>query len=332
MLAGGSKGPPVAGGAGVILDASSLTTWQRGRRRWALERRYYPVKWHPKSLLDACLRHAIFHTSSEKKSSTEAAQDAVNRYLALAADPGLDIVSGDPYTIAMDYCAMIRTIMEYIGRLTLLVLGEPKPVPILPDLTWKPIAFQDESHTLHRWITVDAWDEDAIAREIHSWFVFGDVAACQAPMMIHPIIIGQIRNGRRASPWARAYKHPAIANVHRFQKTDGSHLDGDWKPIYFADNRDNDPKTWVDLMLGDKLMLVKHVPINMPAQEHIDSFHAEVIEEAQAMRGYLDRNPLEIPMCRVSCDGPRPCAFQEVCYRTGPVTIETFAGFKERKR
>lgn len=183
---------------------------------------------------------------------------------------------------------------------------------------------------LHRWITVDAWDADRISQEIHGWFVFGDIAALEQSMMIHAIIIGQIRSGRRTSPWARTYKHPAIANTYRFQKDDGGVLAEGWKPFYFANNPDSNATHWVDLMLAQNVNPVQHITVKAPTPEHIAEFREEVAEEAGAMAQASKREPLSLPRCRVACDFPKVCGFQQACFSSGPVTIENFAGFRRR--
>ncbi len=207
-----------------IIDGHSVTQWQSCRRRWLLEQSWSVIRWRPKSLLDACLRRGI-HALSQPGDASPASivQTARTEFLSQAANPGLDLPpGGDSWTIANDLCGMISTILTAISRLTLLELRpQLSPVPVSSGISWQPLSWQDESGMLHRWITVDAWDDAELVRHLHSWTVIGDMTMADAPLTLHAIEIGQRRRGRHQSPWCRAYRHPAIAKIVKFQLNDG---------------------------------------------------------------------------------------------------------------
>lgn len=315
-----------------LLDASQLATYQRCRRNWLLERDWRFLKWHPKSLADHCLREGVFRLSSGE--SVEATVVEVTaRYLTLAANPGLDLaMGGDPYQVARDWCAALSTILTGISRLTLLSLSRVPYQPLAEDQSWLPLSFADESGILHRWITVDAWDSDAQARAVHSWLTVADMAVMDAGMQLHVIVVGRMKDGRRQSPWCRAYKHPVIAGRLRFQRPDGKggwrSLNGDqWKPVWLADMHGQDVSQWVDLMTADGLMprLQSHPTIAALSAESRRLVLAQIRQEATEMRRLLAANQSweSVPMNRGACDGWRPCPHQGgACYRPAGASLD----------
>lgn len=312
----------------LILDAPKLTIFQRCARRHVLERSWKPSRWHPKTLFDACLRRAILDLSSGKPKE-KVADGAVARFMETAANPGLDTVT-DPYVLAKDFTAMLRTILEALSRLTLLAVKMGPTVELSPDLSWRVSAFQDESGLLHRWQTVERADADTLARELHSWHVFGDMAAAQVPMALHLIEVGTQRKGRRHTAWCRCYKHPSLMGYFKFRSKYGAKLQGGWKPVWYADSTTQDPKTWVDLMESDRLSLIHHVDVKQLSEEHIEQFRQEVAFEAKRMAELPHWQ--DVPRFRPACDWPTVCPFQPVCYSSGVMKIEHLGGFQAIKK
>ena len=310
--------------AEVTLSAPILNAAQRCPRLYALERDYRVPKWRPKALLESCLRDAILSMSSGG-SVKAASAEATARYLETAARPGLD-TPGDPYTLARDHCAAIETILEAVSRQVLLTI-KPGGIIKIPSNGWQLSAFIDEIGILHRWCTVDKWDDDAMYRELHSWAVFGDCAAAQIGMWLHVVEIGQMRRGHQNTPWCRAYRHPAIAGHFRFRKVDGSPLESSWKPVWYQDSDKNDAKTWVDLMESDGVHLIHHLEIREPLPEHVEQFRNEVERESKRIEAIGDWRAE--PMYRPACDLPYPCPFSDVCYTPGLVGPESI-GFVKR--
>lgn len=307
------------------LDATSLSTFQRCKRRHALEREYRANRWHPKTLLDTIMRAAILELSGGKDVIITS-QDACTNLINECAHAGLDTLH-DPYTLAKDYCAVIRTVLESLSRISLLAI---KPGATLQvgetEHCWRLSAFQDESGLLHRWVLVDKWDDDAKYRELHSWYCFGDCAAAQVGMTLHVIEIGRQSKGHQHTDWARCYKHPAIHNKFRFRKVDGTPLEKSWIPVWFQNSELNDPKIWVDLMTEDRINLIHHITLKEPLKEHVKQFQGEVEYEAERMRE-LGEWPT-VPMSRPACDMPYICPYQDVCYAPpGPVDVASIGGY-----
>jgi hypothetical protein len=310
----------------VTLTGHLLRIWQSCKRRYFLEAQYRYLPYHPTNLFSACMRKAIFELSSGIPVE-QVIQSASNQFISNVKYPGLDLPQGlNTYTIAMDLRATMATILQYLSGLTLLSLHHKAGVQVtqagIEGLTWEFLAGEDESGVLHRWKFTDSLSDDDVLKELHSWEVFGDLVISGSPMTLHLINIGRREGSRRISPWCRAYKSPAI-NLYRFQKKSGNALEGSWKPIWFSDNIDNDPKVWVELMQNDNAIepLVRHVDVREPAEPHVKNFYRHLKYELALIRLHLDHvksDPFQLPITRPACDSPYVCPHQEVCYAVSP--------------
>lgn len=310
----------------------TLSLFQGCKRPEAISKTHRLAQWRPQSLLGACLRAGIFDLSNGGDLD-KVQRTAVQDFLNSAKNPGLDIRGIDTYTYAQDYCAIIRNVLEYLSRQTLLSLQDMPPMKLTSDVSWQFLSHKDESGTLHRWQFVDYLDED-LTPELHSWEVFGDIAAADMPMELHIVAIGKRQGSHQASPWCRIYSHPKLAKVYKFQKVKGDRLQGEWKPVYFAANSDNNPKDWVDTMFRDNVFpgIIRHVHIKEVSKEHRELFRRDVFTETEILRMMkvmrkLD-DPKQLPMGRYRCDNPFPCPHQNYCYTNA--TLDG-AGIYERK-
>ncbi|MGH7184510.1 MAG: hypothetical protein ACREJN_21400 [Nitrospiraceae bacterium] len=263
-------------------------------------------------------------------SSQAVSDQAVQFFLSAARHPGLDVVGIDVYSLCMDMAAVIRNVMEYYSRIPVLKLyAIPDEVlPIVPaETTWRFLSSQDESGTLHRWRIVDYIPDDPLA-DLHSWEVAGDIIVAQAPMVLHYIAIGRREKSHQQSPWCRAYAHPTVANVIRFNRLVAGYkgeLRGNWKPIYFSVNEQNTSKAWVDWMEKDDAVtpLLRNVHVQEIAEEHQNTFYRDLRYELQGMSSLaMTANPKLLPMSRRSCDVPYACPHQPYCYSSVAQTLE----------
>src|ERR1039458_709699 len=120
----------------MILTASDLRTWEQCRRRWLLQREWQVLRWRPSSLFRSCLREGVFQLSAGADPPT-VVSTARTRFLTEAARPGLDVMTGDPWTVAQDWAGMLATVLTAISRLTLLTLSKPEPLS-LDKSAWLP--------------------------------------------------------------------------------------------------------------------------------------------------------------------------------------------------
>jgi hypothetical protein len=262
------------------------------------------------------MKQAVVELSSGMDKHTVAVR-ATTRFITQARNPGLDGLEGrDTYTITMDFTATMKTIIEYLSRLTLLPLTAVPPSP-----QWEFSCSRDELGTIHRWTFVDFINDDVLMKQGHSWSTLGDMVMVQAPMTLHLVAIGRRDGVRRSSTWCKAFASTVIVGHYRFQRKGGKPLNGAWKPIWFADNPDNEPDVWVNIMEGDEMFLngdlVQHINLREPDKEQarrlMDVMEGEIKRMAEALDDLESR-----PMYLHSCDSPYACPHQIVCYSPEP--------------
>lgn len=321
-----------------VVDAGRISDWQTCRRRYLLNADWRVLRWRPKSLFDACLRRGVLALSQGGEVDKTVA-DASSAFLESAANPGLDIPYGsNPFVIAKDWTAMLSTILPSLLRRGLPTLAAAAAVPLNGSVEWHTRAARGTDGMLHRWLTVDRWEPSDLSRELHSWWTLGDVAATRLPMVLHVIEIGQQRNGRRQSAWARAWKHPSMPSLRlRFRRTDGSEFRG-YLPFYLSDQARVSAEAWVEQMWQERAAepLMHDAIAEVPDAATCDIILRDILAETIAMRAALtDRvsSPFSVwPMSRGACDGGRvPCPWQAVCYAS-QVTDPSSLGLYQRRQ
>lgn len=319
----------------MVIDASILSSYQQCKRKHSLASTYRPRRWRPRPLFEHWLRYG-FRALSNGAALLPTVAHCKASLLAACANPGLD-TSANPYAQAKDWAAAIDTVLHTASRLTLLSIRDIPPVPLTPDLQWRLTSPVDDSGTLHRWIAVSRWDEDELSRAAHGWWVFGDMCALRANLMLHVVEVGQLRGKqRRDSVWTRAYRHPAIPHLPlMFRKSDGSEAFGGRIPAYLADLPQQDVSAWVDQLFACGLAKEKmrHLTLACPGDDVCRDTVRQIIQEARAMAestahpkatiqsvsthaasDHTSMDYARFPMSHSACDGNPPCPFQPVCY------------------
>jgi hypothetical protein len=313
----------------VILDASSIGSWQSCHRRGILERDWRPHKWRGKALADAILRQGILAISQGMDAAAAAAEGRA-RFLQVASNPGLDSL-GDTYQLAKEWCALIDTVLRGVVLQGLPKgLNEHPAVGLNSIVQWLPLSHLSEG-MLHRWVTIDHWFDQDLSRELHSWRTLGDVATTRLPMTIHVIEIGQARNGRRHSSWTRGWHHPGLASLPlRFKRKDGKSFQG-WKPVYLSESR-IDPSAWVEQAWKEGALgeVMHNIVVNVPSEGQCAKVLSDILVESLAMRETEGDSWQMQPMSRNACDDWVPCPFQTVCY--GDAVDVASLGFRPREQ
>lgn len=296
-----------------IFDAASITDLQACPRRFVLNSSWRPLRWRPKELFDAILRRAMLHLS-QRKTVDEVRVAARSQYLQSATNPGLDV--SNPYPIAMEYVALLNVLVTALARLGIPPNLKEGPVIPLDGASWRTLSFVNPGSQLHRWITVDHWDEARQRRELHSWWVAGDIAVMNLPMTIHILEIGQMRNERLSSLWVKGYRHPKLPNVKRvrFRLRDREGSFKSWDPVRFVDLH-LDVESWVEMLFADEVpqFLYHAILVDAPAPKKLEACLGDLLREsAKALR--LSLAWRDLPMSRGACDFPYSCPFQPVCY------------------
>jgi hypothetical protein len=301
-----------------MLDAQSFTTFQRCKRWYVFREQYLPERWHPKVLFDSCLREAIFLLSNGEDPKA-AANTAKARYMSTAADRGLDVIGMNPYRVAQDYTAMLDTIIRGLAKTELMCVRVDSGSPV----SWSLSSWTDDTGTLHRWVTLAKWDEDAMAREAHSWATVGDMAVADAPMVLHAIEIGYQKNGRHGAAWSRAFKHPSLHNLKpHFRRRDGKNFQG-WDPIYLADDSRTDVDAWVNQAWEEGALepLIHDIRWKMLSPENRANTLVQIEQVTEEIKSLDGKDWQDVPMSRPACDGFIPCAYIPVCYGGSEKTL-----------
>jgi hypothetical protein len=325
----------------MIIDASLLTSSQLCRRRYVLEmEQWVPLRWQPRSLLNHCLRIGIAELCLGLPAA-EAAKTAQAELLEHAANPGMDTKRGvDPYTLAMDYCAMLQTVLRnefrslqpHIPQLHLL-----PNAPVSVNCEWRFTAQQDDKGMLHRWVFWDAYSEDRLSRELHSWFCFGDIAMAKAPMMLHVILLGRRgQSGRQESPWCRAYRLTSWPTLKvRFKRRGNRGFAEGWKPTWLADNPDLSADVWVDQLWLDGVAqtLTRRLNVTKPLEPLLRDARQQIAQESERIAFLHLEQPhyLQLPMSRAACDLWVPCPFQALCHRADVVRDPADTGLYHKR-
>jgi hypothetical protein len=313
------------------VDAASLTDFQACKRRFILNSEWRLARWRPKLLFDVLLRRGILQLTKQVEVEKVAA-DAKAVFLERATNPGLDIIGRDPYQASKGWVSLLESVLHGISRTVLPVLHDPPVAKLTSTIDWRFLSWADDSGTLHRWVTVESWDEDAISRELHSWRTFGDLVMSGCPMVLHAIVLGQNRNGRFLSPWTRTYVHPAMPALRwRWTKPE----DTSWKPVQLLDQNRLDVSEWIDQAWSQGAIqpLLQDQQVELPAESVCRDTKYQMSREASDMAKLIEERTsyLAEPMSRGSCDIYVPCSFQPVCHSSEPVDLVQIGLYVNRK-
>ncbi len=250
----------------------------------------------------------------------EAAEEAKARFMEVAADPGI-LAKGDSYVSAKDYCAMIETILAAIGSAIPKGIGLMKDREIEKNLWWRFLAWELPSGELVRFVTAARIDEDLLTHLGHSWQTIGDVCVSGRAMNLWIVAIGNERNGRRASMWARAWKNPGVMQgKYHFATKTGKTPKG-WKSYYFADWNGNSAETWVMKMRVEGVLegLVSQARVMVPDKGKCRDAVREIVHISSEMERSMVGTWRGLAMSRNECDGLVPCWLRGVCYGGGEI-------------
>jgi hypothetical protein len=313
------------------VDAASLIDFQTCRRRYLLNTEWRLARWRPKALFDVLLRRGILELTKQKDVAQVAA-DSKAIFLQRATNPGLDIIGRDPYQASKGWISLLESVLHGLAKTVLPVLHDPPVAKLTSSIDWRFLSWADDSGTLHRWVTVESWDDETLSREIHSWRTFGDLVMSGCPLILHIIVIGQHKNARFQSPWTRTYVHPAIPTLKwRWTKPE----DTAWKPVQLADQHRLDTSEWIDeaWKQGAIQPLLQNQQVDLPSDLVIRDTKYQITREASDMEKLTleRRSYLAEPMSRGACDLYVPCAYQTVCYSDQVVNISNLGLYVPRK-
>ena len=295
----------------MILDASTVESFERSRRRWAYEREWELNRLSPLAMLHSALDLAVTAHTFEPS-------EANAHVMRLAGERGVWSLVKNPYEMVRQYAHLA----EVLAR----VLRQPTatPLQVHPAVTvgahqWQPKSYlADGGLRLMRVVVADRWDDDRQLAELHSWRTVGDVSSTGLPMTLRVLVIGQSRDGKRHSHWTKAQRHPVNKQL-RFARKHGK-ADGfaaSWDTIW-REQAGISAQVWLEQMARDGVLRElafdrKVAPADKLQRERVLDDIKRISDELRAQPNHT------YPMTRSACDDPirGACPFQSCCFAPG---------------
>lgn len=284
----------------MILSSEKLVTYETCPRRFLWTGRYRTRVTLSRALylaLDAGLR-----TEKDPERTAE------NELLAIAASPGLDIVGGDVYAVAMHHAKLASVIAVALRS----AWNNPWR-PVSHEEHWASACYETASGDIRRIALVDNWSDSRRQGEIHGWRTLGEVCALNRPILVTAVTIGNSRDKRRHSAWTRCYRHPRNKTFRFQRKTSEEDFSKTWAPVW---REDSGIKTdeWLTQMRADGAIADLVHTVEVPVPKGREAYLGEMKRLAGEMEGLP-----EVPPMRLSgCYGFSPCPFLGVCPEANP--------------
>ena len=261
--------------------------------------RYEPLALSPKEILWRAIEHGL--TSTEE----DYARSASDCAMELCTSKTIDTNETDLLGLA-EHISSLAEMVVWTGR-TGGPWERPDPQGMADGLTWHSGAYLSQNGTkLRHLVCVDRWDGMREMELRTSWQIAGECVAYQVPMDVIVLVIGSMRNGRWASPFTTAYRHP-VAKTLRFQKRSGEDFGGAWTKVW----REKDEATrdeWLDAMTEDGVLAecVHALAVDVP------EWPTDILS-VEKMKRIAAQNEAPEPQPSRCFDRMRPCPFRGCC-------------------
>ena len=223
--------------------------------------------------------------------------------------PGLDTSHYDVHAEVCHLACLADIVTTAIRKTSDPPWEIPEPLE-----SWKPSCFlsPDGAH-LRRVVLVSNWSDDRHYNECRSWQSLGAVCAYELPMQQAVIVLGQNRNGKRHSPWAKGLRHPRNKQLRFRKKNDVSEpFKESWLPVWREDFDDISTHDWLEAMLKDGVLQDLCFSVEIPVPEK--TARQNILDMA---RRKFDRLAAiqELPDPQfTNCNWPIPCIFRTPCH------------------
>lgn len=286
------------------LTSEKLVTYETCPRRFLWTGRY-----RTRVTLSRALYIALDAGLRTEKDPERAAE---NELLAIAASPGLDIVGGDVYAIAMHH-AKLAAVLAQALRSAWKSPWVPVDVKEGAGAEWSSACYVTSDGHVRRVALVDSWSDNRRQQEINGWRTVGEVCALGRTVLLTAVTIGNSRDKRRHSAWTRCYRHPRNKTFRFQRKTSEEDFSKTWSPVW---REDSGIKTdeWLTQMRADGAIADLVHTVEIPVPKGREAY----LEEMKRLAGEMEGLP-EVPPMRLSgCYGFSPCPFLGVCPEANP--------------
>jgi hypothetical protein len=251
---------------------------------------------------------------------TDPERAAENKFLELAASPGLDIEGENVYAIAMSHAKLAGIVAAALRSTT------TAPWSLFPATdTWESACYDMGDGKPRRIVLVDRWSESRKQEEIYGWRTMGEVCSLGREVFITAVTIGPAKDKRRHSSWTRCYRHPQNFE-YRFKLRNGKQFTADWMPQWRED-AGIPTADWLTRMHDDGCMTDLVHTMNVPVPTRKEAYLTEMARLAGEMKPKVETPPMRL----AGCFGFNPCPFIHVCH--GSLPLHPFRyGFQARKK
>jgi hypothetical protein len=127
------------------------------------------------------------------------------------------------------------------------------------------------------------------------------------------IVLGQNREGKRHSHWAKGLLHPENKKL-RFRRRNNAEegFKATWLPVWREDHDEITVHAWLQAMLEDGVLqdVCFNVDIPVPSKSAQEKIRDLVVRKLDTMAAITTLPDMQL----VGCDWPRPCMFRTPCH------------------
>jgi hypothetical protein len=289
----------------MVLSSEKLVTYELCPRRYAWTGIY-----STRVSLVRALYVALDAGLCTEKDPEKAAE---NHLLALAASPGLDVLGGNVYGIAMHHAKLAGVLASALRSAWSDPWQPVEPVMLADGHEWHSGAYDAGDGAVRRIALVDRWSDDRKQQEISGWRTIGETCALDKPLLLTAVSIGASQDKRRHSAWTRCWRHPRN-RTFRFQRKTSTEDFGSTWIASFREDAGIKTADWMTQMRSDGCMTDLVHTVQVPVPKGRNAYLGEMARLANEMAGLP-----EVPAMRLAgCHGFSPCPFLGVCPATSP--------------
>src|ERR1700690_1581466 len=255
---------------------------------------------------------AIQHVLACKELAGESSWGALAgaTVMQLAADRGLDTTLHEIYPSVVHHSALADILVTTLRKMGDSPWGVRAPVD-----NWKSSAslWPDGSH-LRRVILLRHWTEEREGSTRNCWGCLGECAVYGLPMKLAVLVIGQQRNGKRSSPFTKAFRHPSNRTL-RFRKKERNRsqtFSDRWTQVLREDCADITTEQWLAAMLKDDVLADVAFHLEIPVPENLLRMRILDMSRRKLDALYAMKKKPEANLS--GCDWPVSCAFKRCCW------------------
>lgn len=301
-----------------MTTASLLTSFEKCQRAGFWDRSWQRHRLTTSEALHAAVRAGLL---SDREDFGESAGES---FIEMARDRGLEGLKGHQvYPSAIHHACLADILVSATRKPG----DEPWVVPE-PITNWTPSCLMDrDGSRLRQFLAVSYWNEDRQRAAIQSWSAIGEVCTYNMPMQLVVAVIGNMREGRRSSPWTRGYLHPSHKGL-RFRRRGKNAADGfneRWLHIWREDHDEITRDLWIQRMAEDSILQEQMfvVDVEVPEQTSRHSILQTSEHQLEALQSASQLPGKALSVCN---DPIRPCEFRCCCW-SQPESLPSDGGF-----